>query len=68
MKEVSWEGGRSVEGGESRGEAVTNGKTLREEEEGGEDRRSVREGSPPLFSVAVLSFGLGDFGKYKNAQ
>jgi hypothetical protein len=47
-------------------EAVTDGKTLREEEGG------PRPGSPQrLFSLLcclVLGFGMGDFGKYKNAQ
>jgi hypothetical protein len=45
-------------GGENREEAVTDGKTLREEEEGGRiEGTRIREGkgaTTPFFSVAVL--------------
>jgi hypothetical protein len=44
-------------------EAVTDGKTLREEEEG-------PNRAPNAFSLCCLFLGfrMGDFGKYKNAQ
>jgi hypothetical protein len=43
----------------------------REEEKTEENRgfgRGERGAPTPFLSVAVLGFGMGDFGKYKNAQ
>jgi hypothetical protein len=52
-----------VEGVENRGEAVTDGKTLREQARCSEEEIPLK-----LFLLSFLGFGMGDFGKYKNTR
>ena len=56
-----------MEGGESGGSGEGREEGGRKEEKTRKDR-GARKPPTPFLSFAVLGFGMGDFGIYKNAQ